>query len=66
MPIVSASRLSSSDLASSENSLKPASRSSRVLAAVNRSLAIHGESVQRLFRPGLRPNLACAARPISA
>jgi len=66
MPIVSASRLSSSDLASSANSLKPPSRTSRVLAAVNRSLAIHGESVQRLFRPGLHSNLACAARPVSA
>ena len=49
MSIISASRLSRSELAMLGNNLKPVPRKhSRELRAVNRSLAIYGESVRQL------------------
>lgn len=56
MSIIPASRLSASDLALLGNNLSPCRppkprEVSRGLAAVNRSLAGHGERVDRLYPP---------------
>lgn len=67
MSIVPASLLSPADLARLGNNLGPPAKRTRrpatagpgrALAAVNRSLAPHGERVDRL-----EPARACAARP---
>ena len=66
MTIVSVSRLSRSDLARLWNNLRPAPRKSRSgLAAVNRSLAVHDESVRRLFSSGRRSRVARALHPVN-
>jgi hypothetical protein len=60
MSVIPASCLSGSDLALLGNNLRPAVRTDRLqVQAVNRSLAVQGEEVQKLYR--LRSRRAPAA-----
>jgi hypothetical protein len=67
MSIIPASRLTTTDLALLSNNLRPVLRKDRSeLDAVNRSLAIHQESVRHLFKPPAPTGAACTSRLLTA